>query len=335
MVCCVRERALMPSSPRIAIIGAGVAGLTCGHTLWAAGFAPVVFEKSRGLGGRMATRWTRDGLFFDHGAQYVTARSPEFLRYVEEAQASGHTAVWDRESDEPSRSERYVGTPGMKDLATPLAAGLEVRLQTRVSNMRQTDEGWALETDASTREVFDHVVCAMPSPQTRDLLPASSPLVTSLSAVEVAPCWAMMLAFDDALPVQFDWQRVDTGPIAWIARNSAKPTRSRTHETWVVHASPAWSEAHLEREADDVLADLLSAFAEIAGGRLPSPVYSTAHRWRYALTTKPLGQAHLMSEDQSLLICGDWCLGGRVEAAFESGQAAGQALAEVLAERAA
>ena len=46
---------------RIAIIGAGLAGLSAARALTAAGHTPVVFEKSRGLGGRLATRRTEFG----------------------------------------------------------------------------------------------------------------------------------------------------------------------------------------------------------------------------------------------------------------------------------
>lgn len=321
----------MTSTPRIAIIGAGVAGLACGKTLRTAGLSPVIFEKSRGLGGRMATRWTRDGLFFDHGAQYVTARAPEFSNYVADAQASGRAVTWEREPGAAIRSDRYVGTPGMKDLATPMAEGLDVRLETRVTSMQSADGRWAVETETDATETFDYVVCAMPAPQTLDLLPPNSLLAKPVAEVELAPCWALMIAFDQALAPSFDSQRFDSGPIAWVARNSAKPGRSRTPETWVLHASPTWSETHLELNAKDIQARLLKAFAEIITHPLPPTSYLTAHRWRYALTTKPFGQPFASSEDKTLFVCGDWCLGARVEAAYQSGQAAGHALCEAVA----
>ena len=59
----------------VAIIGAGMAGITAARTLLQAGLRVSVFEKSQGAGGRMATRETAYG-GFDHGVQYFTVRDP-------------------------------------------------------------------------------------------------------------------------------------------------------------------------------------------------------------------------------------------------------------------
>src|SRR3981081_2651327 len=54
----------------IAIIGAGSSALAAAHTLLDAGYTVTLFEKSRGVGGRAATR-KRAGFIYDHGAQYI------------------------------------------------------------------------------------------------------------------------------------------------------------------------------------------------------------------------------------------------------------------------
>jgi renalase len=60
---------------------------------------------------------------------------------------------------------------------------------------------------------------------------------------------------------------------------------------------------------------------------LPAPAYLSAHRWRYALVERPLGEPCLWDEALRLGLCGDWCLGPRVEAAWMSGRALAAALA--------
>ena len=52
---------------RVAVIGAGLAGLTAAARIAAGGAAVTVYDKSRGLGGRLATRRSPQGSF-DHGA---------------------------------------------------------------------------------------------------------------------------------------------------------------------------------------------------------------------------------------------------------------------------
>lgn len=81
-----------------------------------------------------------------------------------------------------------------------------------------------------------------------------------------------------------------------------------------------WSTAHLEDAAADVEHALLQSFAECVG-TLPAVRYATAHRWRYALTTQPLGQPYATNADGTLFLGGDWTLGPRIECAHESGSA--------------
>jgi len=106
-------------------------------------------------------------------------------------------------------------------------------------------------------------------------------------------------------------------PYSWLARESSKPGRSLV-ERWTVQASPAWSQEHLEDDSARVQAKLLKAFSEVTGVRA-EPEYAQMHRWRYAKTQKPLGVSHLWDAAAGVGVCGDWCLGHRVEDAFVSG----------------
>src|SRR5512137_2283747 len=108
----------------IAVIGAGISGLACAHELARADARVTVFERSRGLGGRLGTR--RQGNYaFDHGAQFVTARSRSFVKYVEVAKRASAVAQWKPRVLEDDRSwaepieEWHVGTPGMSAFVRP------------------------------------------------------------------------------------------------------------------------------------------------------------------------------------------------------------------------
>jgi renalase len=67
-----------------------------------------------------------------------------------------------------------------------------------------------------------------------------------------------------------------------------------------------------------VEAKLLKAFAEVTGIRA-QPAYAQVHRWAWAKTAQPLGASHLWDRQSGIGLCGDWCLGHRVEDAFVSG----------------
>ena len=306
------------------MIGAGIAGLTCARYLKDHGFHPIVFEKSRGLGGRLAARRAGDGVTFDHGAQYVTARSPPFQRLVEEAIKAGAAGYWRPRTGDPAAGEPdgwVVGTPAMNALIKPLARGLVVRLATEVTGIARDGDGWRVDTAAGTEaDPFPLVICTAPAPQARALLAGEPGIADALARVSIAPCWALMLTFAAPLAVPFDVWRSASHNLAWIARNSSKPARGRSKDCWVVHAGSGWSQRHLELGRDRIAETMIAMLPSTLGTRLPELEHASAHRWRYALAAAPLGRPYLCSDDRTLFVGGDWCLGPRVEYAFDSGQ---------------
>lgn len=332
-----------------AVIGAGIAGIACARTLVQAGHQVTVFEKSHSAGGRMSTRSTPFGSF-DHGSQYFTVRDARFARALETA--PGLFKAWSantvRVLDEhgrvtaaglPAKEAHFVAAPGMNALvrhwAQPLLTNAQMELATQVTKIERdvlNNKHWQLHTngDGETQHVysgFDAVLLAIPSVQAHALLQnskQSDKLIAAISKVKVAPCWTLMVAFPQAIQPtmthigpQWNAARSSHHRITWLARESSKPGRSAM-ERWTVQASPAWSTEHLEDDALRVQAKLLKAFAEVTGIRT-EPAHADVHRWRYAQTTKPVGKSHLWDAKAGIGVCGDWCLGHRVEDGFVSG----------------
>jgi renalase len=339
----------MTPPKRIAIVGAGMAAITCARTLVQAGHSVTVFEKSHSAGGRMSTRSSAFGSF-DHGTQYFTVRDARFelalstvpglcrrwsANTVQVLDSHGLVA----EAGLPAREPHWVGKPGMSSLvkawAQPLIQSKGLELQTRVVAIEKdalNSKQWQLRTagaDDSSHVFsgFDAVVLAVPGPQAQALLDTQTKAATLSKKVAkstVAPCWTLMLAFPQAvqpglttLGPQWNAARSTHHRIAWLARESSKPGRGAI-ERWTVQASAAWSQEHLQDDAPRVTAKLIKAFTEVTGIRA-EPAHAEVHRWLYAKTEKPLGVSHLWDAKASIGVCGDWCLGHRVENAFVSG----------------
>ena len=313
---------------RIAVIGAGMAGLACAGALHRIGAAVTLFDKSRRVGGRLATRRV-DGLLFDHGAQYATARDPAFIGMMQAMAAAGTAASWPAAGD-----DRWCGIPGMSALARhmeqegigTLHAGRHAAFMHREGHgwfvrhrdAADTRPGLVSDTGGDVAGPFDQVAVALPAPQAAGLLQPHA-FAAKAARAGMAPCWAAMLAFDEATTAP-DLLRPEAGPLRWIARDSSRPGRAATPECWVAHATPEWSRDHLEQPAEAVLARLHTVFAAETG-IAAAPRYAAVHRWRYALAEAPLGTPALWDAAAGLGVCGDWCLGARVEAAFLSGRA--------------
>jgi predicted NAD/FAD-dependent oxidoreductase len=281
----------------------------------------------------LSTRRT-DAWSADHGAQYFTARNPLFKEEVNRWIESGLVAQWQPKlgfykegswSESFSKDHRFVGTPEMTAPTKYLAKQSSVQYETTICSMEKSNHGWTLSSleHGPLLKQFDFVVLAIPSPQVEALLKNVTGDVSELSelssiasASKMKSCWTMMAHFPHQSSFAFDAAFINQEAIAWIARNSTKPQRSGL-DYWTVHASPDWSDAHLELEKEDVGQKLLECMKKLGFDTIDAQV--TLHRWRYASGgLEPMIECHYSAND-GLGLCGDWLHGGRVEGAWLSG----------------
>ncbi|PPT96844.1 NAD(P)/FAD-dependent oxidoreductase [Xanthomonas arboricola] len=316
-------------SKTVAVIGAGLAGLACAQRLQASGWAVTLFEQGDLPGGRMRSCGGA-GWQCDHGAQYFTARDPAFAAVVEAWIARGVAAVWparvaswDGAAMRASQGglTRFVGVPDMGAPARALAAALTIRLGSSVRSLQRNGDSWQLQVaeDATSRSCcFDTVLLAVPAALAAALLADSVPtLATAAANARMQPAWAVVLRFDRPVDPGYEALFVNAGPLRWVARDSSKPGRQGV-ETWLLHATADWSQAHLGATPETVIASVLPASAALG---LPLPQSCDAYRWTVASTEPAVQIGCAWDAPLSIGICGDWLAGGKVEGAWQSGVA--------------
>lgn len=314
---------------RLAVIGAGIAGLAAGALLSQAGLAPVIFEKGRGPGGRMSSKRTEQGSI-DLGAQYFTAQDSVFKDQVADWINADVAAEWAATpmvlpERQPARAQRrFVASPKMSSIAKHLAKDLDVHTQVQVAEIARELTGWVLR-DRTGQPVgdFDYVLITAPAPQAQSLLAEPSPaLAAQAASVRMKPCWSLGLILGSPTGAKFDAGFPSSGPLGWVARSGSRPSRESAPEMWILHATAEWSQTHIEASAESVTTALIDAFSALHPG--PLEVADTVvHRWRFARAASPLGEANGFLEGESGLLCaGDWVTDGRVEGAWHSGRAA-------------
>lgn len=313
---------------KIAIIGAGLAGLTLGKSL--NGVADVtIFEKSRGFGGRMPTRYS-DSYHFDHGAQFFTIRNDSFRSFLSPYIQDGLVQRWEGRfvaynngeiTKELDSFAPYVCAPKMNVLAKAIAAGQNVQRQIRVARLEREGVRWRLYNDKEENlGEFDWVISAAPAQQSADLLPQSFSQYERVKQTQMLGCFTLMLGFEKDLELGFNGAFVNESSVGWIAVNSSKPGRPDGYAL-VINSTNDWAEAHIEDDFDAVKAHMISEGSALLNRDLNSAAHVDLHRWRYAFIDHQDGDAALIDEDQKLAACGDWCVEGRVEAAYESATA--------------
>jgi predicted NAD/FAD-dependent oxidoreductase len=330
----------LPDSFRVAVIGAGIAGLGCARALSERGAKVTVFDKNRWPGGRASTRQTEFGRF-DHGAQYFTVRSHVFERAVSAWEAAGVVQRWSGRivalagnvtSDKTASATRYVGAEGIHSLGRHLAQGLDVRLDLLVDSVNLQGRRWTVLDETGRTPSpggFDALVIATPSLQAAKLMSSAPALMRRVRTVEWSPCWSVQLALDEASGFDFAGAFVNDHPaLAWVAREDAKPGRAAgsAAEAWVLHATPRWSRLNLNLPSEDVASLLAQSFAE-RFNFVFRPVHLAAYRWLHASPVNPLTERFLWDPVLRIGAAGDWCGGPRIEGAYLSGLELGETIA--------
>ncbi len=312
----------------VLVIGGGACGSMAARTLVDHGYDVHVLDKGRGPGGRMSTR-RREDVSFDHGCQVLRLRGEHRRELYRSWIQDGLVERWNPRVRSRTGSiaepdvEWYVGMPGMNAVVRHLQTDLRMHFDATVAEVRRTGDGWsALDASGGTLGHGSRVILAIPPHQAARLLEPIEPGIGErLASVLIDPTWTLMTSGAGADP-GFD-VAIDPSPdLAWIASEDSRPGRPRSG-AWTVHASPAWTREHLELDREDAESLLRRLVQDALDLKLPRGI---AHRWRYALTTRPLGRSHLTVGEGGVVVAGDWCLGGRVEHAIESGVAAAGAI---------
>ncbi len=337
----------------VAIIGAGLSGLAAAHTLRDAGCTVTLFEKNRGVGGRVATR-KRNDFIYDHGAQYfkggselstewITKKFPtpdliDIAKPVWVFDGAGHIKEGDpQQNKDPKWSYRS----GFTSFARRMAEGLDVRLEMLIGRVQQTSIGWNIfDSNNEHHGRFDQLLITIPATQAIGLIEASlfaneqgKAISEQLGKAAYNPLISVMLGYKPTPRTRPYYALVNTDKehaISWLAWEHEK-ARERTPEgtgLFIAQMSPQYSKAHQETQHTILFQDVAQRVSTLIDEQLSPPIFTDVQYWRYALpsqkadadtlfaTTLPLG----------LAFCGDAFVGGRAHLALEDGVRAAQRL---------
>lgn len=253
---------------RVAVVGAGAAGLAAAKRLSDSGVTIRILDKGKGVGGRLATRSVAEARL-DHGAQFFTARSPAFEALAGGWVDRGVAYEWCQGfTGRPDGHPRFAGRGGMTSLAKDLASGLDVSASCRVTSIRPHSEGWLLETTSGLFGPVDAVILNPPAPQTLELLAGmdvAPRAIDELSALRYEPAMAALVVLDDPASVPFPGGiKICDGPVSWVADNQTKGVSAVPAVT--IHGRGAWSHSVWDRPAAEVLSVMLDAAKPYLGG---------------------------------------------------------------------
>jgi renalase len=311
----------------IAIIGAGMAGLMTARALRERGASVVVLEKSRGVGGRMATKRVSTAVF-DQGAQFFTIRDPALAAWLDDWRVQGVATKWPG-----AATERWTGRPGMTAVAKRLSEGLDILREHTVTAASRAGDGWELAIDGHGLMRVERLVSTAPVPQTLALLKAggvvlAEPMASELARVSYHPCLALLVRLAGPSSVPVEGVAPKNSALRWVADNTKKGLSPEGNGAVTLLATPVFSMEHYARSEADIAALLMPEAREWLGDA--QVLSTTLHRWRYSEPVATWPERCVWVPELSLGLAGDAFGGPRVEGAALSGLSLAARIGETL-----
>lgn len=324
----------------IAIIGAGLSGLVLGSLLSKdKTYAVDIFEKSSGVGGRMATRY-KDKYEFDHGVQFFKVKTKEFEDFLQPYINSGIVESWKAKyvglmdkkiilqqiwTNDPAH---YVCKPKMTSLCSSIAEDLNICLNTRITAINKNEEKWEIFTDQQQKPVgeYDLVITAIPNKQALEIIPEDINYIGKIKEINMPSSFALLLGFKESTQFLWDIAHANNPVINWISVNNSKPGRHRSPAITII-SSNKFATENFDQDNNFIIEKMLTEFYAIKGKI--EPIFIDLKKWKYAHCDQNLTKEQFYyDKNNHLASCGDWCISGRVESAFTSALALYKELVE-------
>ncbi|MEQ8525687.1 FAD-dependent oxidoreductase [Gracilimonas sp.] len=329
---------------KIAVIGAGISGLTAGRELANAGHEVVVYEKSGGYGGRLATRYAgnKNTQKLDHGVSFFTAEAPEFKKLISELAGKEIITTWEgkfanRNSNgkitfRENESPYYYAPKGMNTIGKYLGRNLDIRLNEKVGGLthigenRRKKKSWMLNFPTALTESADAVIISAPARQAYALLNTTIDeietlkLVREIDEVEYESQFALLAGFENADMPEWNALDCDDDIIEFISNENTKRTEGSV-KTLVVHTTSEFAKQHIHSNREAVEELITERLTEVLGGWAALADWKQLHFWRYSRAINPLPHdfMEIKGNDTPLALVGAYMNGNTVESAYLSG----------------
>ncbi|MDR9418439.1 NAD(P)/FAD-dependent oxidoreductase [Gracilimonas sp.] len=337
---------------KIAVIGAGISGLAAARELVHAGHEVLVFEKSGGYGGRLATRYAGDdkNQKIDHGVPFFTAQTKEFKSLLEDLYSKDTLTTWegnfahrDAEGEitfKENETPYYIAKDGMNSVGKYLGRNLDIRFNYKVGGLthigenRRKKRSWMLNFPTALTESADAVVIAAPARQAYAILNTTIDeietlkMVREIDEVNYESQFSYLAGYSDVEMPEWSALECEDDIIAWISNESTK--REGLAKIFVVHTTNEFAKKYMHADRDEVHSLISDRLTELLGGWAAMPEWDQLHFWKYSRAINPLPHDYMeiRGNDTPLALVGSYMKGNRVEDAYLSGLKLGQHWAE-------
>ena len=324
----------------VAIIGAGITGVTIANLLQKK-YNLTVFEKSRGVGGRMATR-RAEPYQFNHGAQYFKIGNKEFKDFMQPLMVNkiikplkaNQIEILNKKVIKRTKiynKKYFTAESKMNSVVKYLINNnLSIKLLCNIEKtLKENDKWFIIDSDKVSYGPYDWLLITIPPNQATKILYNSFKFLDIIKKIKMRSCYSLMLGFDEIKEFDFDTALFLDEDIQWLSI-SKKILEKKEYYNLLINSSYNFAEQNINGSKDKISNYLIKQVSDILQCELNNYKHKALHFWKYAMSEKNNNLGSLFDEDLKVIVCGDWCMNGKVEGAFLSAKNAANKLLKYI-----
>ncbi len=312
----------------VAIIGAGISGITLANLLDKK-VKCSIFDKSKGVGGRMATR-RAEPFQFNHGAQYFKVENKQFKHLLKpliknkilQPWKSNHIEVQNKaviKRVKINNNKYYCGNTKMNSIVKYLARNnFSIKLSCKIQKVKKIKSKWYIyDTENTSYGPYDWIIFTTPPNQATEILCKDFKYSDIIQKIKMRSCFTLMLGYKKIKKFDFDTALILDEDIKWVSIKNIYQEK-KLYFNLLINSSYSFAEKNINSSRDIMFNYLLRKTSDILNIELDNYEHKDIHFWKYAMAEKKNNFGSFLDDRLRIIVCGDWCMNGRVEGAFLS-----------------
>ena len=157
------------------VIGSGISGSTIANLLNKK-YSVDVFDKARGPGGRSSFKRLKDKIGFDHGTQYISPKSINFKRFINQLikrrvlkKWGGNHLFLNTQKKEDKKHVKIIGAKGNNDISKYLLKNIKCHFHKELKKIEKKNKKWVLSFSDGDKKQYSNLILTCPFPQLKKL----------------------------------------------------------------------------------------------------------------------------------------------------------------------
>ena len=297
---------------KIAIIGAGFSGCNLYNNLKEKYEDITIFEKSRGVGGRLSTKYIEDK-FIDHGTSSLIPITDDLKFFCLDLAKNGVLKA---------KYDQFIPKNGINSICKFLIDEKDLLVNTKIIKAQNSNNKWFLEDENhKVYEDFDLLFITIPAPQILEMqIELQDDFKQKLSHIKYDSVFSLILYSNENLKLDEKkiYENVDVSDII----NNSKKYLYKDFSSYIIHSTKEFANCLNHKNKDEIYKLFLENFEEELQDELKN-FTTIEHFWKYANAKNSLDMPYFLNKEKNLGICGDYFNHNNMEAALSSSELLG------------